>query len=152
MNLHNIFKMPMTIPQCVTPDCRSKSPIDMESIDGTIVIHPQDGDIGGKFEPKDKLFGPYSHTEYPKSISTGSTASETSSEDDDSVSDTKLDSVMVRNVVMSEHRRAEMNGEHIPEPILKENPSRFVLFPIQHQDVSADTKSHNRLSYMKHIC
>lgn len=31
----------------------------------------------------------------------------------------------------------EMSGELKPEPILTENPGRFVLFPIQHSEVSA---------------
>ncbi len=36
---------------------------------------------------------------------------------------------------MSEFKKKEMAGELKPEPILIENPGRFVLFPIQHNDI-----------------
>jgi hypothetical protein len=36
---------------------------------------------------------------------------------------------------MSEHKRQELAGEHLPEPLLQENPGRFVLFPIQNKPV-----------------
>lgn len=36
---------------------------------------------------------------------------------------------------VSDFKRKEMNGELKPEPFLVENPQRFVLFPIQHDDV-----------------
>ena len=39
-------------------------------------------------------------------------------------------------VAKTAHKHAEENGEHRPEPLLKENPLRFVLFPIQDNDVS----------------
>jgi len=39
-------------------------------------------------------------------------------------------------VIMTEHKRAEVEGRHLEEPLLKENPGRFVLFPIQNHDVS----------------
>ena len=39
-------------------------------------------------------------------------------------------------IVMSEHKRAEMEGRFKEEPLLKDNPGRFVLFPIQDNDVS----------------
>ena len=35
-----------------------------------------------------------------------------------------------------EHKIAEMRGLHAEEPLLRENPNRFVLFPIQDNDVS----------------
>jgi hypothetical protein len=35
------------------------------------------------------------------------------------------------------HKQAEDNGELAPEPLLTENPHRFVLFPIQDSEVSA---------------
>ena len=38
--------------------------------------------------------------------------------------------------VMSEHKRKEMNGELLPEPLLMEDKTRFVLFPIKQPDVS----------------
>jgi ribonucleoside-diphosphate reductase subunit M2 len=38
-------------------------------------------------------------------------------------------------ILISPHKRLELEGKHKPEPILQENPGRFVLFPIQHPDV-----------------
>eukprot|EP00559_Dactyliosolen_fragilissimus_P008296 CAMPEP_0184858790 /NCGR_PEP_ID=MMETSP0580-20130426/3836_1 /TAXON_ID=1118495 /ORGANISM="Dactyliosolen fragilissimus" /LENGTH=410 /DNA_ID=CAMNT_0027355097 /DNA_START=62 /DNA_END=1294 /DNA_ORIENTATION=- len=35
----------------------------------------------------------------------------------------------------TEHKILEMEGKHLPEPLLKENPGRFVLFPIQDAEV-----------------
>ena len=40
-------------------------------------------------------------------------------------------------VVISEHKRAELDGRHLEEPLLKENPGRFVLFPIQEHEIWA---------------
>ena len=39
-------------------------------------------------------------------------------------------------IVMSDHKRAETEGQFQEEPLLKDNPGRFVLFPIQDADVS----------------
>ncbi|KAL7503419.1 hypothetical protein ACHAXN_001220 [Cyclotella atomus] len=39
-------------------------------------------------------------------------------------------------IVVSEHKRAEMEGRFKEEPLLKDNPGRFVLFPIQDNEVS----------------
>jgi hypothetical protein len=36
---------------------------------------------------------------------------------------------------MTDHKLAELAGKHLPEPLLMENPRRFVLFPIQDNDV-----------------
>lgn len=37
---------------------------------------------------------------------------------------------------MTDHKRKEMMGLLQPEPLLMDNPGRFVIFPIQHEDVS----------------
>ena len=37
---------------------------------------------------------------------------------------------------MTEFRKQELEGLLEPEPLLREDKSRFVLFPIQHSDVS----------------
>ena len=42
----------------------------------------------------------------------------------------------VNSIVITEHKRAELEGRHTEEPLLKENPNRFVLFPIQDTEVS----------------
>lgn len=51
-----------------------------------------------------------------------------SSDDNDHGSSEKV-------VVISEHKQAELDGRHLEEPLLKENPTRFVLFPIQDADI-----------------
>lgn len=38
---------------------------------------------------------------------------------------------------ISEHKLDELAGRHAVEPLLKENPNRFVLFPIEDNDVSS---------------
>ena len=38
---------------------------------------------------------------------------------------------------VSEFRKRELAGELKPEMLLTENPKRFVIFPIQHNDVRA---------------
>lgn len=40
------------------------------------------------------------------------------------------------NIAPSVHKVAENDGRHAIEPLLKDNPNRFVLFPIQDNDVS----------------
>jgi len=39
-------------------------------------------------------------------------------------------------VKVSEHKLAEIRGDHAEEPLLKDNPNRFVLFPIEDNEVS----------------
>ena len=54
-----------------------------------------------------------------------------------SSSDEPTTSIIRREAVtVSEHKRAELAGQHAVEPLLKENPNRFVLFPIEDDDVS----------------
>jgi hypothetical protein len=36
---------------------------------------------------------------------------------------------------VSRHKKAEACGHLLPEPLLQENPHRFVLFPIKHNDI-----------------
>lgn len=40
-----------------------------------------------------------------------------------------------KDQLISEFKRKENNGELLPEPLLMEDKSRFVLFPIKHNDV-----------------
>jgi hypothetical protein len=42
--------------------------------------------------------------------------------------------------LVTDFKRKEKNGELIPEPLLMEDKSRFVLFPIKHNDVSFDKR------------
>ena len=37
--------------------------------------------------------------------------------------------------LVSKYKQMELNGELEPEPLLQENPNRFVLFPIEHHKV-----------------
>ncbi|KAL9179559.1 hypothetical protein ACHAXT_008849 [Thalassiosira profunda] len=56
---------------------------------------------------------------------------------DESVASTSSDEVAVSTstALVSEHKRAELAGRHKEEPLLKENPNRFVLFPIEDEDI-----------------
>lgn len=45
------------------------------------------------------------------------------------------DDIALDEIIMSEHKRAELLGLCHREPLLEENPGRFVLFPIKHDDI-----------------
>ena len=47
-----------------------------------------------------------------------------------------------RTAAVSDHKKAELAGQHAEEPLLKENPGRFVLFPIQDAEVGAPPHTH----------
>ena len=49
--------------------------------------------------------------------------------------------------VKTDHKLAELAGKHLPEPLLSENPGRFVLFPIQDNEVRR-WNSRNRMMCM----
>lgn len=66
----------------------------------------------------------------PDGSFTSSSASSVISSSDETVSTNTASMVL-----MTEHRRQEVEGKHLPEPLLMENPGRFVLFPIQHHDI-----------------
>jgi len=70
----------------------------------------------------------------PETISSHGSSSGDMGEETKSSSSEDRDMV-VKKIVMSEHKRDELAGKHAPEPLLTENPYRFVLFPIQHNDV-----------------
>ena len=68
----------------------------------------------------------------PNGSSAASTNSSVSS-DDASVED--ISSSIGKDILMSDHRKAEVAGRFVPEPLLMDNPNRFVLFPIQDNEV-----------------
>lgn len=43
---------------------------------------------------------------------------------------------LISKNLVSESKKKELRGELKPEPLLLEDKSRFVLFPIKHADVS----------------
>lgn len=45
-------------------------------------------------------------------------------------------STVIKCIGKSDHKIEEENGLHAEEPLLKENPQRFVLFPIEDNEVS----------------
>ena len=57
--------------------------------------------------------------------------SDSSSDDDDA----SVSSHFSQIIGKTEHKLAEERGELADEPLLKENPHRFVLFPIQDNEV-----------------
>jgi len=63
--------------------------------------------------------------------------------EDDSIGD--LDNVCKR-IGKSDHKIAEESGKHQPEPLLMENPNRFVLFPIQDNEVRSNMTGYPRSS------
>ena len=65
------------------------------------------------------------------SVSSGSSA--------DSLDDTN--DIVSKQVQVSKHKLDELAGRHVEEPLLRENPGRFVLFPIQDNEVSVHIMS-----------
>jgi hypothetical protein len=57
--------------------------------------------------------------------------------DEVSLSTSSDDDSIANKVCKTQHRLAQDNGELAEEPLLKENPHRFVLFPIQDNEVSS---------------
>jgi len=70
-------------------------------------------------------------TPAPKAVTKASANSLTPSQD---APDAKLNAVHM-NDHMSEYKKLELAGKLKPEPLLTPSENRFVLFPIQHQDV-----------------
>lgn len=62
------------------------------------------------------------------SVSSSSSVSSTEVEED-------ISSSLGKAILQSDHKKAELAGRFAPEPLLMENPSRFVLFPIQDNEV-----------------
>mmetsp|Transcript_18283 Transcript_18283/g.26815 ORF Transcript_18283/g.26815 Transcript_18283/m.26815 type:complete len:440 (+) Transcript_18283:141-1460(+) len=81
-----------------------------------------------------EISGDAEFTSTDESSTSGSSASGDESQDSP---ETCVDLVKKRtkNVAMTDHRRAELEGRHKPEPLLVENPGRFVLFPIQDKEI-----------------
>jgi ribonucleoside-diphosphate reductase subunit M2 len=52
-------------------------------------------------------------------------------------------------VTITDHRRLELEGKLKPEPLLVDNPGRFVLFPIQNQEVG--TKDYTNIRWNYHL-
>jgi len=49
---------------------------------------------------------------------------------------------------VTEFKAREMSGKMLPEPLLIEDKSRFVLFPIKHPDVKNHLNTHNFKYYL----
>ena len=54
-----------------------------------------------------------------------------------------------KQVQVSKHKLDELAGRHAEEPLLKENPGRFVLFPIQDNDVSRYMYNTHHIFYVQ---
>jgi hypothetical protein len=98
-------------------------------------------DIGGGGAVKDSDSTPLTTT--PATIlddhsSTGSLRSEDDDDEEDDdvlVAVTSQPAVGTAAIQKTEHKLAEEAGLHLTEPLLVENPHRFVLFPIQDNEV-----------------
>lgn len=77
------------------------------------------------------LVGPAFHS--PSKVSLSDESSHTGATDFDDDFDA---STMIQAITKSDHKLAEERGFHVAEPLLKENPHRFVLFPIEDDEVS----------------
>jgi len=81
------------------------------------------------------IVSPASSVDSFASSSSSAAASAASADDDDSDGFDAATKDAVKSIVITEHKRAELEGHHAEEPLLKENPNRFVLFPIQDTEV-----------------
>ncbi len=52
---------------------------------------------------------------------------------------------------ISDHKLDELAGRHAVEPLLKENPNRFVLFPIEDNEVSSQPSVATQLFLLSFI-
>ena len=68
------------------------------------------------------------------SFSSSSSVSLSSEEQEQAI--VHVNETAVEKVSITDHRRKELAGELLPEPLLQDNPGRFVLFPIQNAEVS----------------
>ena len=73
----------------------------------------------------------------PTSVFSSSSNSSVTSDLDEPLFLTSSSSIAEDTPRVSDHKIAERDGLHAIEPLLRENPNRFVLFPIQDNDVSA---------------
>lgn len=76
------------------------------------------------------LVGPAFHS--PSKVSLSDESSHTGVTDLDDDFDA---STMIKAITKSDHKIAEERGFHVAEPLLRENPHRFVLFPIEDDEV-----------------
>lgn len=88
-----------------------------------------------------KSFNNDTHVISPSSFSSDDSISIRS--EDSSLEDDSPPKVIHKKITVSAHKQLELDGKHLPEPILMDNPGRFVLFPIQNQEVSTIAISSN---------
>ncbi len=67
-------------------------------------------------------------------ISPDNSSSNFADDNSESTTDVVLSNAL-STVSVSEHKKDELEGRHVEEPLLKENPNRFVLFPIEDNEV-----------------
>ena len=68
----------------------------------------------------------------------------------DSSSSSEDFELTIKKIVKTAHKLREESGEFAEEPLLKANPHRFVLFPIQDNEVC--TITHRRLPAGVFVC
>jgi len=79
-----------------------------------------------------KIFASHTVTPEKKTTAVNEDAALAPNEDPKEVTS---DDIAFDEIIMSEHKRAELLGLYQREPLLEENPGRFVLFPIKHDDI-----------------
>mmetsp|Transcript_15966 Transcript_15966/g.19865 ORF Transcript_15966/g.19865 Transcript_15966/m.19865 type:complete len:421 (+) Transcript_15966:81-1343(+) len=102
--------------------------------DSETASHFQTIENGGKERCEDYTKGvTVIRPDSPDTICTENSTDESSS----GASGESTNANIVKKIHMSTHKIQEMEGLHEPEPILMENPNRFVLFPIEQADIWA---------------
>lgn len=103
------------------------------TIDNTSVNHK----FETPFKTNEREISTPSTTDVSESLDTSSSdsISDSSESFDNEIGDLEQ---KISKVTITEHRRLELEGKLKPEPLLVENPGRFVLFPIQNHEVSND--------------
>eukprot|EP00571_Detonula_confervacea_P013073 CAMPEP_0172310740 /NCGR_PEP_ID=MMETSP1058-20130122/12663_1 /TAXON_ID=83371 /ORGANISM="Detonula confervacea, Strain CCMP 353" /LENGTH=408 /DNA_ID=CAMNT_0013023675 /DNA_START=30 /DNA_END=1256 /DNA_ORIENTATION=- len=71
----------------------------------------------------------------PITPESGSSSDFSVSSDSSVSSDELASSLFQREEPVSQHKQDELAGRHAVEPLLRENPSRFVLFPIEDNEI-----------------
>lgn len=119
-------------------------PIGIARNDPKLVLDDaKSGDAAGHVTPtksKAPVIAKCAKSGVPPELSVGSLSDDSS--DDGSNGSTKDSSSFgtstketARKIVVSTHKRAELEGRHVSEPLLRDNPNRFVIFPIHDQEV-----------------
>ena len=86
--------------------------------------------------PDARSYSPGNIEIYPTPSSSDRRSCKSSSKSTGKFFEKMTEKITDKIVPMTAHRRTEAEGRHKPESLLVDNPGRFVIFSIQHEDVS----------------